>query len=128
VCIQGFLTSSFLFTNVKGRKMANGHQVELKNYHRMLSEDEYTRGGNFSVSIPMMVCEDDNPLAYQNDSGIYPQSCQIACSRDQLLCSATSWLTSTHFYHSRSTREIAAYTIEQTLILLSPSDQNCPTV
>jgi hypothetical protein len=74
VCIQGSSAWVFLFTNVKGRKMPNGHQVELKNYHRMLSEDEYSRGGNFSVSIPMMVCEDDSPPAYQNDSGIYPQS------------------------------------------------------
>jgi len=50
--------------------MPSGHLVKVGNYCRMFLDKEYEQGGNRKVQITMLTCEDDNPPAYQTNSGI----------------------------------------------------------
>ena len=52
--------------------MPSGHVVKLGTYCRKFSDEEYERGER-EVQISMMICEDDNPPAYETSSGIFTQ-------------------------------------------------------
>ena len=53
--------------------MPSGHVVKLGDYSRQFSDEEYEQGGDRRVSVTMVICDGDNPPAYETNSGIFPR-------------------------------------------------------
>ena len=68
-CVYKVLLT-LIHANVEGQRMANGHLVKLPGkYSRQLSEEEYQDEKDRKVSIPMMICNEDEVPAYESNSG-----------------------------------------------------------